>query len=111
MIRRPPRSTLFPYTTLFRSGEGLFVTDVAGLHSGVNPVSGTFSVGATGRLIEGGELGRPVREMTIASDLVAMLRAVRAVGSQRRWVPFGGSVLAAPLLIGEIGRASCRERV
>src|SRR5436309_12546498 len=23
MIRRPPRSTLFPYTTLFRSGEGL----------------------------------------------------------------------------------------
>src|SRR5438445_5196779 len=24
MIRRPPRSTLFPYTTLFRSGAGLF---------------------------------------------------------------------------------------
>src|SRR6266498_3829310 len=23
MIRRPPRSTLFPYTTLFRSGDGL----------------------------------------------------------------------------------------
>ena len=33
------------------------MTDVAGLHSGVNPVSGTFSVGASGRLIEGGELG------------------------------------------------------
>src|SRR5258708_22768734 len=25
MIRRPPRSTLFPYTTLFRSPEGLVV--------------------------------------------------------------------------------------
>src|SRR5438067_9235206 len=25
MIRRPPRSTLFPYTTLFRSGGGLVV--------------------------------------------------------------------------------------
>src|SRR5690348_18084995 len=24
MIRRPPRSTLFPYTTLFRSGRGRF---------------------------------------------------------------------------------------
>src|SRR5690348_17811829 len=24
MIRRPPRSTLFPYTTLFRSGVGLY---------------------------------------------------------------------------------------
>jgi PmbA protein len=85
-----------------RAGDGLYVTDVAGLHSGVNPVSGTFSVGATGRLIEGGELGRPVREMTIASDLVAMLRAVRGVGSEARWVPFGGSVKAAPLLLEEM---------
>src|SRR5256885_16765962 len=25
MIRRPPRSTLFPYTTLFRSGFGYFI--------------------------------------------------------------------------------------
>jgi PmbA protein len=84
------------------AGEGLYVTDVAGLHSGVNPVSGTFSVGASGRLIEGGELGRPVRELTIASDLVSMLRAVRAVGSEARWVPFGGSVKAPPILIGEM---------
>ena len=78
------------------------MTDVAGLHSGVNPVSGTFSVGASGRLIEGGELGAPVREITIASDLVSMLRAVRAVGAEARWVPFGGSVQAAPVLIGEM---------
>src|SRR5258705_6777810 len=33
MIRRPPRSTLFPYTTLFRSflGDGVFDAEVAGL--------------------------------------------------------------------------------
>jgi PmbA protein len=85
-----------------RAGEGVYVTDVAGLHSGVNPVSGTFSVGASGRLIEGGELGRPLREMTIASDLVSMLRAVEAAGSEARWVPFGGSVEAPPLLIAEM---------
>jgi PmbA protein len=88
---------------LFRAaGEGLFVTDVAGLHSGVNPVSGTFSVGASGRLIENGEPGTPVRELTIASDLVSMLRAVREVGSVGRWVPFGGSVKAPPILVGEM---------
>ena len=40
------------------AGEGVYVTDVAGLHSGVNPVSGVFSVGASGRAISGGELGR-----------------------------------------------------
>jgi PmbA protein len=84
------------------AGDGLYVTDVAGLHSGVNPVSGTFSVGAAGRLIEDGELGAPVRELTIASDLVSMLKAVRAVGSEARWVPFGGSVNTPPLLVGEM---------
>src|SRR2546429_6099353 len=31
MIRRPPRSTLFPYTTLFRSVEGEFVETVCGI--------------------------------------------------------------------------------
>jgi PmbA protein len=85
-----------------RAGDGLLVTDVAGLHSGVNPVSGTFSVGASGRLIDGGELGRPVRELTIASDLVSMLRGVSAVGGEARWVPFGGGVKTPPILISEM---------
>lgn len=87
---------------LGEAGEGVFVNDVAGLHSGVNPVSGVFSVGASGRAIEGGALARPLREFTIASDLVSMLRAVRAAGSEPRWVPFGGSVSAPSLLIGEM---------
>src|SRR3712207_8460553 len=34
MIRRPPRSTLFPYTTLFRSS---LVTNILGRQPGVNP--------------------------------------------------------------------------
>jgi PmbA protein len=85
-----------------QAGDGLYVTEVSGLHSGVTPVSGTFSVGASGRLIENGELGTPVREMTIASDLVSMLKSVRLVGSEARWVPFGGSVKAPPLLVAEM---------
>src|SRR3712207_5103232 len=39
MIRRPPRSTLFPYTTLFRS-NGLFDFVDVGLHLDNNAVSG-----------------------------------------------------------------------
>ena len=81
------------------AGDGLYVTDVAGLHSGVNPVSGTFSVGASGRLIEDGELGAPVREITIASDLVSMLQggargglrgALGALRRQRQGTPAAG---------------------
>jgi PmbA protein len=87
---------------LGEAGDGVLVTDVAGLHSGVNPVSGVFSVGASGRVIRDGELAEPLREFTIASDLVSMLRAVRAVGADSRWVPFGGSVRTPSLLVGEM---------
>src|SRR3712207_8238256 len=37
MIRRPPRSTLFPYTTLFRSRHGDVVTFAANQH--INPTN------------------------------------------------------------------------
>ena len=87
---------------LGEAGDGIYVTDVAGLHSGVNPVTGVFSVGASGQTISGGALAEPVREFTIASDLVSMLRAVRAAGASARWVPFGGSVLTPELLVGEM---------
>jgi PmbA protein len=87
---------------LGEAADGVFVTDVAGLHSGVNPVTGVFSVGASGRAIRGGELAEPLREFTIAGDLISMLRSVRAAGAEARWVPFGGSVSTPPLLVGEI---------
>jgi PmbA protein len=93
---------LSPAELLVRADDGVFVTDVAGLHSGVNPVTGVFSVGASGRAIRGGELAEPLREFTIAGDLVSMLAAVTAAGSESRWVPFGGSVSTPPLLIGEM---------
>jgi PmbA protein len=87
---------------LAEAGEAVFVTDVAGLHSGVNPVTGVFSVGASGRAIRAGELAEPLREFTIAGDLISMLGAVRGAGEEARWVPFGGSVSTPPLLIGEL---------
>src|SRR3712207_8372161 len=53
MIRRPPRSTLFPYTTLFRSLEAGEVTDLRRLDR--TPVSLHAPVGAAE---DGGELGQ-----------------------------------------------------
>ncbi|HEX6602558.1 MAG TPA: TldD/PmbA family protein [Solirubrobacterales bacterium] len=87
---------------LEQASDGVLVTDVAGLHSGVNPVTGVFSVGASGRIIRGGQLAEPVREFTIAGELVAMLNAVSAAGAEARWVPFGGSVSTPPLLVAEM---------
>ena len=87
---------------LAQAGEGVYVTDVAGLHSGVNPVTGVFSVGASGRMIRAGQLAEPVREFTIAGELGGMLSAVSAAGAEARWVPFGGSVSTPPLLVAEM---------
>lgn len=88
---------------LLRAADaGLYVTHAAGLHSGVNRVTGALSVGAAGRLIERGELAGPVRELTIAGDLRSLLRQVMAVGAKPRWFPAGSFVKAPALLIGEI---------
>ena len=94
--------TLSEAELLAAAADGVYVTDVAGLHSGVNPVTGVFSVGASGRAIRDGALAEPLREFTIAGDLVSMLGAVQEAGSEPRWVPFGGSVNTPPLLIAEM---------
>jgi PmbA protein len=53
----------------------------------VNPVSGDFSTGASGMLITGGEIGAPVRELTIASTLQRMLLDVAEIGGDVDWLP------------------------
>ena len=58
--------------------EALYVQSVSGLHSGTNPVSGDFSVGAEGLMVRGGEFAEPVREVTIASTLQRMLHDIVA---------------------------------
>jgi PmbA protein len=75
-----------------RVGTGLYVESAAGLHSGVNVVSGEISVGVSGQLIENGVLGRPVREVTIATDFLSLLGSVSDLGGDLRWIPIYGSV-------------------
>ena len=84
---------------LAEANGGVLIQDVSGVHSGANPISGEFSVGATGLRIEGDALGEPLREMTIASTIPDMLRAVNAVGSDLR---FFTSVGVPSILIGEM---------
>ena len=55
-------------------GKGVLVTELIGM--GVNPVTGDYSRGASGFLIENGEIGAPVAEITIAGNLKDMFRAL-----------------------------------
>lgn len=68
---------------------GLAVESFAGLHSGVNPTSGDFSVGANGLMIRNGELAEPVQELTVASTLQRLLADVAEVASDFEWLPSG----------------------
>lgn len=75
-------------------GDGLLVTEVSGLHSGVNPTSGDFSCGVEGLLIRNGELAEPIREAIVASTLQRMLTDVMAVGDDETWLPIDASGLS-----------------
>jgi PmbA protein len=81
-----------------KAGKGIFITDLMGLHT-ANPVTGEFSVGASGVLIEGGKLTRPVKGFAIAGNLVDLLQQVSEVGSNIR---FWGSVGAPSLLVAKL---------
>jgi PmbA protein len=79
--------------------HGVLVQSMTGVHSGVNPVSGDFSVGVEGLMLRGGARAEPVREATVASTLQRLLLDVAAVGSEREWTP-GGTGSAALVIPG-----------
>ncbi|MFN8634824.1 MAG: TldD/PmbA family protein [Chloroflexota bacterium] len=68
--------------------DGLYVVATRNV-GGISPVSGDYSVGASGRRIVNGELAEPVSGVTLAAPMLELLANVREVGSDLRWV--GGS--------------------
>ena len=80
--------------------HGLYVSGFSGLHSGVNPVSGDFSVGADGLMIRNGAIAEPVREMTLASTIQRLLLDIVEVGGDLEWLSSGDA--AASLIIADV---------
>src|SRR3712207_9188903 len=108
MIRRPPRSTLFPYTTLFRSARVVtravarvlylptLLVAAAILVKGFVETGDGFSAGVVGAL------GVLLRYLAFGHEEARRLLPVRYATV----VAFAGLLVA----LSEIGRASCRER-
>src|SRR3712207_9400241 len=98
MIRRPPRSTLFPYTTLFRSGR---VMEVLSEHLCQGWLEGYLLTGRHG----------------FFSCYEAFIHIVDSMVNQHaKWlkttngIPWRRPIASLNYLL-KIGRASCRERV
>jgi PmbA protein len=77
-------------------GRGFLVTELMGLHT-INPVSGDFSLGAKGVVIDNGVAGAPVAGVTIAGNLIEFLKKITSVGSD---LEFFGST-GAPTIVAE----------
>lgn len=86
---------------LRRLEDGILVYDVRGLHT-VNAITGEFSLGITGALVERGTLGQPVREVTIAGTLLEVLGAVEGVGSDLRFLAGAGFVGSPSVLVRDV---------
>ncbi|KAA0208844.1 MAG: metalloprotease PmbA [Proteobacteria bacterium] len=78
-------------------GTGFLVTELMG--SGVNPVTGDYSRGATGFWVEGGVIRFPVSEVTIAGNLRDMYRDIVAVGGD---VDVRGGIRSGSILVREM---------
>lgn len=61
--------------------EGVLITELSGLHSGTNQISGDFSVAANGFYIKNGKVESPVNLMTIAGNFYELLNNINEIGS------------------------------
>lgn len=84
-------------------GDGLFITELSGLHAGVNGVSGEFSLLCKGQLVQGGNILRPAAYITLSGTFLGLLQAVDQAGSDMRFSLPSGSCFGSPsLLIREL---------
>jgi len=74
---------------LATAGEGIYITELAGLHSGADQISGDFSLMADGFLIENGKITKPVEQITIAGNFFDTLKDIEAVADNLRFGPGG----------------------
>ena len=62
-------------------GNGVYITEVSGLHAGLNPQSGNFSLQSSGYLIKDGKLANGLDIITISGNLVDLFKSITDVGS------------------------------
>lgn len=66
-------------------GEGLLITEFAGLHSGANSITGDFSLAAKGFYIKDGKKDYPVEQITVAGNFFDLLKNIEEVGSDLKF--------------------------
>ena len=91
---------------LNKTGDGLMITDLQGMHAGANPITGDFSLAAKGFTVKNGKLADPVSQITVAGNFYQLLKDVEAVGNDLEFRAPGVSCYGSPsILIGNLSVA------
>ncbi len=80
-------------------GDGLYITDLSGLHAGVNVISGDFSLLCEGYRIEGGKITHAVEQITVSDNFYDVLKKISHVGNDVLAEPDGAGELFAPSIV------------
>ena len=72
-------------------GEGLYITELKGIHAGADAVTGDFSLEAAGFRVREGKIAEPVKTFTVAGNFLELLRGIEAVSDK---VAFGYPITA-----------------
>ena len=84
---------------LERLGDGLAITEIAGMHAGANAISGDFSLSAKGFRVRGGVRAEAVRQITVAGNFYQLLRDIEAVGGDLKFGLPSASLFGSPSLL------------
>lgn len=78
--------------------EGIFITDFAGLHSGLNTISGDFSLAGEGFYIKDGKIDRPLNQITISGNFFELLKNIKDIAKD---IKFSFSSVGSPSIMVE----------
>ena len=80
-------------------GSGIIITEISGLHAGLDTISGDFSLLAEGFLVEDGKIGRAVDQITVADNFYDTLMKITAIGSDVKAQPGGAGEFFSPSVV------------
>lgn len=77
-------------------GDGLLICQLSGLHAGAEPVTGDFSLLASGFEVKDGKVTRPIDGITVAGTFAKLLQSIDTIGNDTHLSEPMGSVFASP---------------
>ena len=105
--------SIMPYNFYMEKGEagskedmfqtiqnGIYITQLDGLHSGAHPATGDFSLSAGGFLIKDGQKDRPLKNFTISGNFYQLLKDIALVGNDLEFqTPRGTCCFGGPSIM------------